>query len=43
MSSPTVLFVLDKLLRENTPNPGANALVTALGPGFSAENLLLRF
>ncbi len=43
MSSPTVLFVLDRCLRADTPNPGANALVTALGPGFSAENVLLQF
>jgi alkylresorcinol/alkylpyrone synthase len=43
MSSPTVLFVLERLLRVATPKPGELGLLTALGPGFSSENLLLRF
>jgi alkylresorcinol/alkylpyrone synthase len=33
MSAPTVLFVLDRLLRGGLPGP---TLATALGPGFSA-------
>lgn len=33
MSSPTVLFVLEKLLRDNPQKP---TLLTALGPGFTA-------
>jgi alkylresorcinol/alkylpyrone synthase len=43
MSSPTVLFVLSRLFANSAPKPGDHALVTALGPGFSAENILLRF
>jgi alkylresorcinol/alkylpyrone synthase len=43
MSSPTVLFVLDRLLRKGKPRPGELGLLTALGPGFSSENLLLQF
>jgi len=39
-SSPTVLFVLENLLAEGF-QPGQQALVHALGPGFSSENLLL--
>ena len=33
MSSPTVLFVLDKLLEQKPDKP---ILLTALGPGFTA-------
>jgi len=43
MSSPTVLFVLERLLRNATPQPGELGILTALGPGFSSENLLLQF
>jgi len=42
MSSATVLFVLEECL-ESGPMPGELGLMTALGPGFSAENLLLTF
>jgi alkylresorcinol/alkylpyrone synthase len=42
MSSATVLFVLEACLRNGT-QPGDLGLLTALGPGFSAENLLLSF
>lgn len=38
MSSPTALFVLDRLLR--APRPG-RVLTSALGPGFSSESVLL--
>jgi len=41
MSSPTVLFVLEKVLSAGRIKPGETALLTALGPGFSAENVLL--
>lgn len=40
MSSATVLFVLEKTLRASTTLPNV-ALMTALGPGFSAEFILL--
>jgi alkylresorcinol/alkylpyrone synthase len=43
MSSPTVLFVLENVLRHATITEGDYGLLTALGPGFSAENVLLRF
>jgi predicted naringenin-chalcone synthase len=42
MSSVTVLFVLDEVLREG-PAPGALGLVGAFGPGFGAEFLLVEF
>ncbi len=42
MSSPTVLFVLDRILQgtRSTDQPG---LLMALGPGFSAETVLFRW
>ncbi len=43
MSSPTVLFVLERLLGDAKPTPGELGLLTALGPGFSSESVLLRF
>ncbi len=41
MSSPTCLFVLRRLLDVSGFKPGERALMTAMGPGFSAESLLL--
>lgn len=43
MSSPTVLFVLRELLSASTTREGDLGLLTALGPGFSSEQLLLQF
>ena len=43
MSSVTVLFVLDEVLRRHSPEPGALGLLAAFGPGFSAELALLEF
>jgi alkylresorcinol/alkylpyrone synthase len=43
MSSVTVLFVLDYILSNSRPAQGDLGLVTALGPGFSAEQVLIRF
>jgi alkylresorcinol/alkylpyrone synthase len=40
MSSPTVLFVLDRVLRR--PAPPRRAVITAMGPGFSAAALSFR-
>lgn len=40
MSSPTVLFVLEKSM-EQPWKQGDNGLLAALGPGFSSEQLLL--
>jgi alkylresorcinol/alkylpyrone synthase len=42
MSSPTVLFVLERFMKERNGRPKAYGLLTAVGPGFSSENLLLR-
>jgi len=41
MSSPTVLFVLERVLRDRPQTKRAPALLSALGPGFSSESLLL--
>jgi predicted naringenin-chalcone synthase len=43
MSSATVLFVLDELLRAGAAAPGDWGLMIALGPGFAAEGALLRW
>lgn len=42
MSSPTVLFVLEEVMRNN-PNIGEKGLMVSLGPGFSSELLLLEW
>ena len=42
MSSPSVLFVLDRFLA-GEPKSGAPTLLMALGPGFSAESVVLRW
>ncbi len=43
MSSVTVLFVLERLLESGGLSPGEIGVVSALGPGFSAEHVFLRF
>ncbi len=43
MSSVTVLFVLDEILRRDRPAPGSLGLLGAFGPGFAAELALLEF
>jgi alkylresorcinol/alkylpyrone synthase len=42
MSSPSCLFVLERFLAAGDIGPGQRALVTALGPGFSAEYVLMK-
>jgi alkylresorcinol/alkylpyrone synthase len=42
MSSPTCLFVLERFLANRTIAPGDRALLSALGPGFGAEYVLMR-
>lgn len=42
MSSPTCLFVLERLRAQGAIAPGEYALVSALGPGFAAEYVLAR-
>ena len=41
MSSVTVLYVLSRYLAAHAPGRGGHAVVSALGPGFSSEGLLL--
>jgi predicted naringenin-chalcone synthase len=43
MSSATVLFVLDEILRTGQPRPGERGVLGAFGPGFGAEFALLEF
>jgi alkylresorcinol/alkylpyrone synthase len=43
MSSVTVLFVLDEILRRGSVRPGEKGLLGAFGPGFGAEFALLEF
>ena len=43
MSSATIIFVLDRLLRHESPAPGEWAVMVGLGPGFAAEGALLRW
>ena len=43
MSSVTVLFVLDEVLRHHRPDPGTRGVLGAFGPGFTAEMALLEF
>jgi alkylresorcinol/alkylpyrone synthase len=43
MSSVTVLFVLDEVLRRHRPAAGALGLLGAFGPGFGAELALIEF
>ena len=42
MSSATILFILEKLMREKHPH-GHTAFVLSFGPGFSADQLLLKW
>lgn len=42
MSSPTVLFVLEEVLRAGPLAPGEALVMAGLGPGFAAEAALLR-
>jgi 3,5-dihydroxyphenylacetyl-CoA synthase len=43
MSSPTVMFVLDEVVRNGDPRPGDWGVMIALGPGLAAEAALLRW
>jgi alkylresorcinol/alkylpyrone synthase len=43
LSSASVLFVLGDLLDSGEPRPGDLGLLAAMGPGFSAELVLLRW
>jgi predicted naringenin-chalcone synthase len=43
MSSPTVLFVLNEVMRNGAARPGDRGVLLALGPGFAAEAGLLEW
>ena len=43
MSSPTVMFVLDEVVRKGDPQPGDWGVMIALGPGMAAEVALLKW
>lgn len=43
LSSATVLFVLDEVMRSGNPQHGDLGVMVALGPGFAAEAALLRW
>ncbi|BAZ29710.1 3-oxoacyl-[acyl-carrier-protein] synthase [Cylindrospermum sp. NIES-4074] len=43
LSSPTVLYILDKTLSEEQPPSGSYGLMIAMGPGFSQEVILLQW
>ena len=43
MSSPTVMFVLNEVVRKGDPRPGDWGVMIALGPGMAAEVALLRW
>jgi predicted naringenin-chalcone synthase len=43
MSSPTVMFVLDEIVRSGEPRQDDWGVMIALGPGMAAELALLRW
>lgn len=43
LSSASVLFVLEQVLKGERPQPGTWGLLAAMGPGFCSELLLLRW
>lgn len=43
MSSPTVLFVLDRTMRASLPEPGDLGVMLAMGPGLAIEGALLEW
>lgn len=43
LSSAAVLVMLESVFREKAPTPGSYGLLMAMGPGFSAELVLLRW
>jgi alkylresorcinol/alkylpyrone synthase len=43
MSAATVLFILERFLADECASPGDVAILSAMGPGFSAEHVGLRW
>lgn len=42
MSSVTVMFILERFLESEACAPGEHGVISALGPGFSAEHVFFR-
>ncbi len=42
MSSVTVLYVLERYMAAHAAGQGGYAVISALGPGFASESLLMR-
>ena len=42
MSAVTVLFILEKLLESGDASPGDHGVLSAMGPGFSAEHVFFK-
>ena len=42
MSAVTILYVLDDFLKSNHKKAGSYGVMSALGPGFSSESLLIK-
>ena len=43
LSSASVLFVLEEIMENRRPDPGTYGILAAMGPGFCAELVLLRW
>jgi alkylresorcinol/alkylpyrone synthase len=41
MSSVSVLFVLERFMQQHKPGKGGHGLISALGPGFCSESMLI--
>lgn len=42
-SSPTILLILDRLIKNENPQPGTYGILLAFGPGLTIEGAVLRF
>ncbi len=43
MSSPTILFVLDEIIRNGNPVPGDYGVLMGFGPGLTLETALIQW
>jgi alkylresorcinol/alkylpyrone synthase len=43
LSSASVLLVLEEVFKQRRPEPGSYSLLSAMGPGFCSESVLLRW
>ncbi len=42
-SSPTILLILERILKRELPKPGTHGILLAFGPGLTMEGMVLRF